>query len=260
MKNICLLIVFIGVFATNVFGYQNSGLNIFTPSSLVSGEGELTLSHRFMGTVDDHPLDNFFGMDLGANVGIFARYNIEYGVEAKMGYLRDKSEYQMGASYKLTPDGFSLQAQLDLQYFSYNEPSQTDRRNNLLLVAAIQNSPLGGLIGADWINKFTITANAGYDNYYQRFVLGAGLRTGITEKISFIAEYAPVIDRSSADNNVQQYLMADDAFSLGLKADTYGHQFMFILSNHNAMDLRHFSMGTATGHDLMLGFNIQRKF
>lgn len=267
---IAILLIMLLTSILNLAAYQNSSLNLMTPSALGDLEGELALSHRFFGAVDKDVENTFFGMNSGANIGVFYRNHLKYGLEAKLGVIREKKEYQIGLAYRPTPDDFFLQAQTDLQYFSFNEPSQSGRRKNCMLLVSFQNKNSANLPFLDktladvpvlgYLDRITLNGNVGYDGYYQRVFMGAGLTGRITEKLHLIGEYYPVIDRTSASYEVRPYFGDYDAYCAGIKLDTYAHQFMFTFGNAEAMDVRHLSMGTNNNKDIKFGFNVQRKF
>ncbi|MDD4310709.1 MAG: DUF5777 family beta-barrel protein [Candidatus Cloacimonetes bacterium] len=250
MKQIAICCILIGVF-TVLYGYQNSTFSLFTPTSLNANEGEIHLAHRFYGDVSNEPLDTFFGMNEGANVNIATRYNIIYGIEAKAGYTRASKQYDIGTSYKLSPAEFPLQAQIDLQYFSFVPTVLNERRDNFLYVLSAQSKPLYGVA--------SIAMNAGFDGYYERLINGYGLQLKLSDRISVLGEYYPVWDRKSAAEQVKQYLGKNDAYSFGVKLNTYGHHFMFCLSNGWEFSPARQSMGTSS-QNLHFGFNIQRQF
>jgi hypothetical protein len=240
-----------------LWAYQDSSPNLATPTALEDMEGEFTLNHRFYGAVDNNVGDTFFGLNSGANVGVSYRQNFRYGLEANIGKLTAKNEFYAGISYRPAPKDFIVRAQVDLQYFSFDEPSQADRRSNMMLLISAQNKPL--------YDRLTLNLNIGYDAYYQRLINGLGLSIKLTDKASIIGEYYPVIDRTSANYDTRLYLGEDDVVVLGAKFDTYGHQFMFTLSNGEGMDTRHLSMGTNSPNsnpmaNVKFGFNLQRRF
>lgn len=230
--------------------YQNSAPSLITPTNLFPGESELNLAHRFYGKLKDKPLDTFFGMDNGANILVSARTCVWKSLELKAGYTRRDKQYDLGMSYKISPVDFPILAQLDLKYFSFVQPGISSRRDNFLYLAVFQASP--------WKDRFVITLNTGYDGYYEQPVNGLGMHLFVTDKLSLIGEYYPVWDRDSAANIVKQYLGKHDSYCIALKADTYGHHFIFSVGNSEGMDPRIQSLGADT-RDLHLGFNIQRR-
>lgn len=245
-----LCILWLSFAMTFVYAYQNSFPSLFTPSGLYSGESELALGHRFYGAVDNEVWDTLFGINSGANVALAYRYNVMYNVEFKAGYNRADKQYELGVGIKMTPADFPMNAQVDLQYFSFVQPAIESRRDNLLYLLSLQSNKL--------LDRVSLVANVGFDGYYERLVNAWGLQVGITEKISLLGEYYPVWDRDSADPVVAQYLGNRDAYAMALKLDTYGHHFIFSLGNGTGMNPRVQSLGT-NDEKLHFGFNIHRR-
>jgi len=250
MRYPLFLLIAVAFIISDLNAYQNSAPTLITPTSLSPRESEINLAHRFYGPVNEKPLDTFFGMNAGANVSLSLRHNFWKTLEAKAGYTRSGKQYELGAAYRFTPNDFPVQAQVDCRYFSFVQPADNERHGNLLYLVSAQTNPLAG--------RLITTLNAGYDGYYERLINGAGLQVLITEKLSLIGEYYPVWDRDSAPTVVKQYLGKYDAFCIALKADTYGHHFIFSVGNANGMDPRIQSLGT-DNRELHMGFNIQRR-
>ncbi|MBN2830553.1 MAG: hypothetical protein JXR56_09565 [Candidatus Cloacimonetes bacterium] len=244
------ILLFWGISA--IQAYEHNFLNLISPTELTDLENEITISHRFLGAVDDEPFDTFFGMDVGANTGFFLRKALIHSLEAKVGYTRLKKSYHLEASFKFTPMSFPVQAQANIRYFSFDEVSQEKRRNNFLYLLAVQNDPL-------W-ERIILNTNIGYDGYYERLVNGFGLGVILFDNLTLLSEYYPVWDRDSASERVRTYLGDYDAFAVGLRLDTYGHQFTFLLGNGTGMSPREQSLGTNDKKDLKFGFNLQRRF
>jgi hypothetical protein len=251
-KGILLLILALAFSISIIEAYERDFLNLVSPSELDNWENEVTISHRFLGAVDDKPFDTFFGMDVGANTGIFLRKKFVYNLEAKAGYTRLKKMYHLEGSYKFTPMEFPVQAQVNIRYFSFDEISQDKRRNNFQYLLAIQNDPL--------MDRIIFNTNIGYDGYYERIVNGFGLGVILLDNLTLLGEYYPVWDRDSATDRVRKYMGDYDAFAIGIKLDTYGHQFTFLLGNASGFSPREQSLGTNDKNDLKFGFNLQRRF
>ena len=64
----------------------------------------------------------------------------------------------------------------------------------------------------------------------------------------------------SADGKLEKYIGEEDAISLGLRIDTYGHKFLFLLSNSDDIGIRRTSLGVQKDTFWRFGFNIQRRF
>ncbi|MBT5421064.1 MAG: hypothetical protein HOK80_09240 [Candidatus Cloacimonetes bacterium] len=246
-----LVVVFLLIFSS-LLAYDFSMINLIHPSGLKAKQGEIMIRHRFYGDITDKPLDNFLGMDVGANINLSARYQFIRKAELNVSYSRQKSEKIIGLAYRIDLEDFPVYGQLGVDYFSYEEISQEEpTRRNLFCYLSLQNDEL--------FDRFTATINPAYDGYNQRFAFGAGITIKIVDNISILAEYYPVLDRESAGDELAQYIGEEDAYGLGLKFDTYGHQFIFLLSNTDDIGLRRVSLGADSDSYLRLGFNIQRR-
>lgn len=234
-----------------LFAYQNSSFSLATPTDLAAGEGEIAISHRFYGQVDDDTWNTLFGINQGANVGLAASYNLPYQSGLKFGYTRQKSQTAVGGYWQIPQSSIPLQAKVDITWKSFLQPGIEDRRNAMEYTLSLQNTHL---------EKYaTLTVNAGYDSYHDRLVNGYGIMVPLREEISLLGEYYPVWDRDSAADVQKQYLGKYDAYAFGIKLSTWGHQFMFQLGNSIATSPATMALGTDdTG--LKLGFNIQRRF
>lgn len=238
--------------ASLVFCYEHSMLNLITPTGLKQGQAELMIRHRFYGDISEEPFDNFFGMDAGANVNLSGRYQFYDRAEFNFSYSRRKSEKTVGLSYLLELEDFPLYGQFNLSYFSYREELLKDEnRQNLLYAISLQHDEL--------FERLTTTLNTAFDGYNERIILGTGLMLEIFDDVSILAEYYPVMDRDSASDDLQKYIGEEDAYAFGIKLDTYGHQFLFLLTNSDDIGLRRVSLGAQKDSYLRFGFNIQRR-
>jgi Membrane bound beta barrel domain (DUF5777) len=255
MMRLKLIVIFFFV-VTSLLAYDFSMINLINPSGLKKGEGELMIRHRFYGDITDEPFDNFLGMDVGANVNLSARYQFYRKAEAKISYSRRKSEKIYGVAYRIDIEDFPVYGQVGVDYFSYKE-NRTEwivgdsARKNFFYHLSLQNDEL--------FERFVATLNTAYDGYNQRFVLGFGMTVKILDNISFLGEYYPVLDRDFAGIQLSKHIGQEDAFAFGLKFDTYGHQFTFLLANTDDIGLRRTSLGIIKDAHLRLGFNIQRR-
>ncbi|MCF7918498.1 MAG: DUF5777 family beta-barrel protein [Candidatus Cloacimonetes bacterium] len=246
-----LIIVLLFITST-LIAYDFSMINLINPSGLKAKQGELMIRHRFYGDITDEPLNNFLGMDAGANINLSARYQFYRKAEVLLSYSRRQSEKTCGLAYRLDIDDVPVYGQLGVNYFSYEELSQSETtRHNFFYYLSLQNEEL--------FDRIVATLNAAYDGYNERFVPGFGFSVKLIDSVSLLGEYYPVLDRNSAGKELTQYIGEEDAFAIGLKFDTYGHQFTFLLSNTDDVGLRRVSLGADKDSYLKLGFNIQRR-
>lgn len=231
---------------------SNSFFSLISPTGLEALQSELSIQHRFRGPVDEDVWDTFFGTNRGANVALFYRQALLKQAELKFGYIKENTEYTAEASWSFLPGDYPVRAQINLQYFSYEDFfDPEERHNNVLIALALENKPL--------YDRFSLNLNLGYDAENERLVNGIGARIMILPSLSWLTEYYPVWDRDSAPQEVQNQIRKRDSFSTGIKLDTYGHQFLLMVGNNEAMNPRASSLGSFT-RDLKFGFNIQRRF
>lgn len=250
MKVLACVVMFICVSGI-LMGYQNAVINLTNPSVLEANEAEIYLGHRFYGTVWEEPLDTFFGTNAGANVQLGYKHNIGYSAELKANYARKYNQYELGGAWRFLAPESTILAQADISYVSFAIPSMDKRRSNFRYIVSLQNAPLR--------NRLVCTLNAGWDGYYERFVSGVGISVLATESISLIGEYYPATNRRAASDVLAGYMGDYDAYAIGIKIDTYGHNFIFSLGNADHFEVSRLSMGTNNQNDLRFGFNIRRR-
>ena len=250
-------IVFILILFNILFADDYTMLSMFSPSSMSSRQICFSARHRFYGDIFEKPLDSFFGMDEGANVMMSLRYHLFQGLEIKGSYTRLRKEKTIGLAYRIERDNIPLKAQVDIEYFSYSEPGLTEeRRSNTITVLSIRSDPV-------W-DRLSGALNFGYDGYFKRAVIALGLFINIYDdfgmfgSIDGLFEYYPVIDRETQNEKLAKYMLPSDVVSLGVKMDTYGHRFVFVLSKSTHFHLRWIDLGTDEDSFWKFGFNIER--
>ena len=78
---------------------MNRALNLRVPSHLEKNSLIFDVQHRAYGVLTEDPLDDFFGLDLGANVDVGIRYAVLPCLEVNASYTTFEKEYRLGASY-----------------------------------------------------------------------------------------------------------------------------------------------------------------
>ena len=247
MKTLFLIICIVFV-VHGLAGLEADMLNLTVPSQLEKTQLMVRIAHRFYGEIDEEPLETFFGLDQGANVSLGLRYAVLPRVELKTSYTRLQREYTVGASYAYHMPRY-LRTQLGVQFFDFQPAADAERLQNLFYSLSVQTEPI-----ADFIMP---VVNVGYDGYNEKFGVGVGVRVGVAlnirllERVSFLGEYYPVIDREEGVHGDK------NCFVAGIGLETYGHHFMFMVGNNFQMNARHLMLGAET-NDLYFGANIQR--
>jgi hypothetical protein len=110
----------------------------------------------------------------------------------------------------------------------------------------------------------------GYDSYLNRVGFAAGLICVIVPGFSAILEVSPPFGIGGTSHTDE--LNDNPTLALGLRLDTYGHNFILLISNAYQIGERRFMDGTAAGPQgsgvggsgfldaLYLGFTIRRRF
>lgn len=247
MKNFYFIILLL--FTQIIFGTEPSKINLRVPTGLEPKQMVLGIQHRFYGTLKD----DLLGMNAGANTGLSIRFLVWSKLEINGAFARYQKEYTIGAGYAFLIPQLWLKSQINVEFFNYEKlglpPNVSNRRRNLFYSVLLQSEPL--------LERITPTINIAYDGYNQRIGLGTGLDIGFEFEIGpldgmhIIGEYFPIINQ---DNNITG---SKNCFTTGLKFNTYGHHFMFLVGNTSEIGIRRLMLGS-NNNDLYLGFTIHR--
>lgn len=251
MKKLALVSAVILLGISFLGAYHSNSIGLYTPSTLQNVQGEINLGHRFYGQVNHDVLDSFFGSSSGANAIVGYRQHFLFGAEAKIAYHTANKQLELGAAWQYHNDEFPVKLQLDAGYASFRKEFSTDRESDIGIMLSAQNKPIA--------DRLIFTLNTGYNTYYERLALGLGTQILLTDDISLLGEFYPLLDDENSSDNVYS-VGKHSAFAAGIALDTYGHSFIFSLGN----DPMHFNTaGHSLGADnkgiLHLGFNIKRR-
>lgn len=231
--------------------FEPGQLSLDSVSNFEAGDAAFGIRHRFFGDITKS--EDFFGMDDGANILLSLRYALFKSVVFEVHHTREDREYnaRVGFVHKFS----WLHTQLNVNYFSFEEPLLAERKENVFVNAALQ-TPL-------MFEHLRLTGNVGYDNYYEKAGGGIGIELlsanpfpetlTFTESISLLAEYYTKYE--GLENFDRKY----NAFAAGFNFRTYGHHFEILTTNANSMDPRTMMQGTDS-NVMHFGFNINRKF
>ncbi len=234
--------------AAPAWAYEPSLLNMTVPSQLQPGDLDLLLEHRFYGDLLNNPLQNLFGLAVGANVGFGARYMILPGLQARASYYTGSEELDIGAGYGSWFPSLPLGLQVDAQLIS---PQEIDGRGyGVFASVSAEAGPLANII--------YLGAETGYDSYLNHLGAGIAARVDVLPWLTVLGEFYPFFLLGSERQS--QEIGTTSAFSAGLMITTAGHQFSFIVGNSSALGERRLMAGAPPFNSLYLGFNIQRRF
>jgi hypothetical protein len=234
------LLMFITVCASAAFSYEPSLINCVVPSSLEAPSLELTVLHCFGRVIGKPQTNTFFE---GANVRIGLRGQVWKGLEATMDYGVVGTELDVGAGYSFAFIKQWLSGGAWAHFFTYEVP--IGRATNVFALVSLQSELLK--------DRLFLNVDASYDNYYIYFGFAAGALVRIIPMVDLVAEYAPFHD------NLAPHEKNTGAYSVGVKINTYSHQFKFFVANSQDLGPREMMRG-ATSNDLRFGFSLQKHF
>ncbi len=246
MRRILIFFLLFLFVSSAVYSLENDLLNLNVPTQMERNELAFIIRHRFYGDITDDPIGNHLGIDYGANVGLSVRYLMWNKLEFKGGYQVGHKEYTLGSSYAVEFDSLYLRSQIDIEYFDYTDFIIDEDVRNLFYLLSIQSDPLPKLI--------SLALNVGYDAENSKIGLGFGIDIGFDfdfnyiQRIHLIAEYFPLLEE-------EENLL--NTFAFGIKAETFGHLFMFSVGNNTEIGSRRSMLGTSS-NILHFGFNIYR--
>ncbi|KPK62281.1 hypothetical protein AMJ83_11280 [candidate division WOR_3 bacterium SM23_42] len=230
-----------------LLAFEPSALNLKVPSDLERSSMVFEIQHRFYGDLTEDPLENFFGLDVGANVNLGIRYAILDRLELYAAYTRFEKEYRVAASYAYHFPQIYVRTQINLEYFSFKVGQE--RQQNFFYGLGLQSEPI--------FDAVTATVNSGYDGYNEKFGLGFGIDLGFDwefgpiEHVALLGEYYPVLQSEEPITG------PENSFAGGVRVDTYGHHFMILIGNNTHIGARRLMLGAAS-NDIRLGLTVQR--
>jgi len=232
---------------------DSSGMNLKGATTLKTGQLEFRIDHRFYGKINEKPGDTFFGLYSGANVGLGLRYLLWSTLEVNTSFIRYENENTAGVSYAILVPEMMLRSQIDARVFSYKKYNTDTRKEERITngfgLISLQTDPM--------LDAIIPTVNVGYDAENRKAGVGIGLAVivlkdmGIIRKLVLLGEYYP----TKLENS-------DNCYDFGVRLETYGHNFDFILSNNSSIGVRRLMLGNpkiaGVNSGLYFGFNIKR--
>ncbi len=234
------------VFPHILGAFENSMLNLSLPSGLETKQAQFFLDHRFLGkALKEKPFDSFFGMDNSAFVRIGFRIPVWEKFELAVSRCNNQKEYTAGAGYTFVFQGNRLKTKLEVQYVTFrlfDVNTLEERRDNALFSQIAMEYPV-------FSGRCIPVLDVGYDGSTQKTGLGIGINMVVSKTFGLIGEYFPRIEK---DLDIPK-----DSFAFGIKVQTYGHHFLFMLGNNHEIGTRRMMAG-AYSNDLYLGITIKR--
>jgi hypothetical protein len=213
------------------------------------------VTHRFARPLGDGDfgslLEDFFGLDAGAQIGLEYRFGIFRGAQVGIHRTSDRT-IQFFGQYDIRNErgGFPL----GLAAIATAEGTNNFRDSYSPALGLIVSKALGrhGAVYAEpiWVNNTNaLPSDLADDN--STFMIGVGARIRVRPTVYGVVEWSP---------RVAGYEPGDDQVSFGVEKRAGGHTFQLNFSNGFGTTLGQIARGGSTGNDWYLGFNISRKF
>ncbi len=222
-----------------VSGYEPSLINCIQPADQLPSTIEATVEHRFSQALEDPIATNIFGT---ASVDMEVAARVWKGLELSTAYFTDNNELDLTGRYSQPVLKNLLDAGAELQFFNF-DTHIIGRASNDYYLAAASLHPFS--------DRLYLTAQVGYDGFYLYAAPSGSIMVKCTSMFDLIGEYTLGHDRIEG--------MTKNAWAGGIKLNTWGHQFKFIISNTTAIGSRNAAAG-ANDNKIRLGFSIERLF
>ncbi len=226
------------------------------PTNLRLPKGKLAfrITHRFTRPLADGSftdlLEDFFGFDSGAQIGLELRYGLWRGLQVGINRTSDRT-IQMFSQYDLKsqrdfPVGLGVWGSVD--------GTNNFRDSYSPALGAVVSRELGqyGALYAQpmWVNNSNPEPTELVDDN-DTFMVGLGTRLRLRPTVYVTAEFAP---------RLGGYAPGDALMSFGVEKRVGGHAFALNFSNSFATTMAPIARGGNSNNDWYIGFNIARKF
>lgn len=221
---------------------------------LPSGKFAFRVTHRFARPLGDGDfgslLEDFFGLDSGALIGLELRYGLPGGAQVGI-YRTSNRTIQFFTQYDLKnqrsfPLGIGIWASADgTNNFrdSYSPALGVVLSRELADRGAIYAEPM-------WVNNSNPEPAELVDDN-STFMVGLGTRLRVSPTVYVTAEVTP---------RLAGYAPGDALLSFGVEKRVGGHAFALNFSNGFGTTMAQIARGGTDFNDWYIGFNISRKF
>jgi hypothetical protein len=218
------------------------------------------ITHRFtrplgQGTFHDLVSD-FFGFDLGAQIGLGLRFGIVSGTDIAIYRLSDRTIQFSIEQSLLHADHHPVGVSAVFSVEGLNNFGRDHSPAVQLVVSRKLGSRGAVYVVPTWIGNTNLTAqNVTSDD--STLLLGLGARLLLGHAVSVVGEYHPRLagykgDRGSGDPN--------SLVTFAIEKRVGGHSFQFNFSNNLGTLPGQTARGQQGSSDWFIGFNISRKF
>lgn len=240
-------------------------VNLPTTLRLARGRFAFRVTHRFGRDLTDGGfgdlLEDFFGFDSGAQIGLELRYGLMPGWQAGIYRTSDRT-IQLFTQYNLLKQGdrrpFNVDALATLEgtnNLRSKDPAQvTGRGIRSPSIGAVVSRVFGRTasiaLTAAWVNNTNPLPTELVDDN-DTVIMGIGGRLRVRPTVYLVAEVVPRVAGNSPGTTLG---------SFGIEKRVGGHAFQVNFSNGIGSTIAQIARGTAASSSWHIGFNINRKF
>jgi Membrane bound beta barrel domain (DUF5777) len=222
---------------------------------LPKGKFAFRVTHRFSRPLGEGDftdlLEDFFGFDSGAQIGLELRYGLFRGAQVGINRTSERTIQFFGQydlkSQQSFPVGLGVWASMD--------GTNNFRDSYSPALGLIVSRELGryGALYAEpiWVNNTNPEPSELTDEDNDSFIVGLGARLRIRPTVYVTAEVSP---------RVSGYAPGDALISFGVEKRVGGHAFQLNFSNGFGTTMGQIARGGTSNDDWYIGFNISRKF
>ena len=238
-------------------------VNLPTTLGLSPGRWGFRVSHRFTRDLTagsfGEQLENLFGFDGGAQIGLELRYGLARGWQAGIYRTSDRT-IQLFTQYKVVRQSASRPIGLDAlvvvegtNNLRRTDPRQPDGRGvRSPAVGAVVSRTAGRAASVNvtiaWVGNALVRLDGGLD---AAVVAGIGGRLRVRPTVYLVAETTPRLARDAPGTALAAF---------GIEKRVGGHAFQVHVSNGIGSTLAQVARGAPSADRWHIGFNINRKF
>lgn len=234
-------------------------VNLPTTLRLPVHAGNFHLTHRFEGNLRSggfsNQLENLFGIDVGANIGLEFRFGVMRHLEAIVQRTNRSRAVQFSAKYDgwhqsaTTPVSLSaiVSVEGDGNFGANTGAASKNYAPALGLVLSRKVGDQAALYATPfWVHNSGTSATAGRNTGF----IGLGARVRVLSTAYLIAEVSP---------RLGGLVTGDPEYGFGVEKRVGAHVFALTFTNSFGTTYRQLARGGSPQH-LHLGFNLTRKF
>lgn len=238
--------------------WATSNIGISTVQNISAGNLNTTIAHTF-GTTN-RGIEQFFGLDDGANTRLGIDYGINDNVSLGIGRMTFNKVVDIRGKYHLMRQTVTGNIPVDL---AVKLSTGIDTRSGVGLEFSDRLSYFVSLMAARKQNRFSIQIapmmahfnHVSGENFNRLFGLGISSQYELNDRFALTAEYLPVIgDKNPGTVN---------SIGIGLNIDTGGHIFQILFTSsqwHGEPFIMANNRDRFLDGEFRFGFNIHRVF